>query len=181
MAPDNRGYKSQYREFSIYDEFKDLTEEELRFVYFYANETSPYVQKIPKDEKKRCQQVTEVVYGDTLDDMERDRWNKGVFPQHIQAAIERMRHVSVEIRLKAKILVRQVFENLSRLLMLDKAVEDAMDTDEKKKYSDFALKVGKEMPDLVDILEYGFAIKGEKAAVISEAMGSMTDIIHENS
>jgi len=150
----------KYPELKDIDEFKDLTDKEIKFCWYVANPTSPLAGKgLTKPE--RYSRAAAIVYGKRIIQAREGIRNmmKGKFERKMIAAIERMSSFEIGIRLKALLLTEYIFEKLNKLVEVDRLKMKSMDFSEKKQYSDLAIKVSEAIPNLVSRIESGYGIK----------------------
>jgi len=155
FKPSEKELKEEYPELAKIAEFIDLTDKELRFVWYYSNPTSPIAGK---SRKTRLIESVNMGFSGKIEDDLRLRLVNGKIPDHLQAAIERMELVSVSVRTQAKNYLNQAFDNIQKLIHIDPAVLEGMDYSQKKHYLELMLKIQDELPKLVDKIERGFSV-----------------------
>lgn len=164
LEPSVRDMFVDYPELAEYEEFAELKPRELRFCWLVGNRTSPLISL---DKEPRVRAAIKQVYGDVGSQKVRPEVKSmldGKIPEKILNAINRMASFNPSYRLRAKLLDEYIFEQLNALVVIsDKDRERmAVDTDEKKKYSDLVIKVSSEMPNLVKRMEGGYGIRMTK-------------------
>lgn len=155
FRPTDKELKVEYPELAEIAEFIDLDDRELRFVWYFSNPTSPIAGK---SMKPKLIESINLGFAGKIEEGERLKLVNGKIPDHLKAAIERMKLVSVSIRTQAKIYLNQAFENIQKLIHIDPEVLEGLDFSQKKHYIDLMLKVQDELPKLVDKLERGFSV-----------------------
>lgn len=162
FVPTEKPMKLEYPELGTMAEFSNLPERELRFVWFYANPSSPYFKV--KDKKERLY----LAYGESYGEV-REGHKKtilaGIFTPEVSDAIDRMQRFSVSDRGRAKRMVDQVFENFEHIITEVDISVLVSSPELMAKYTDVALKISDALPDLIKKKEEGFGIKGKAAKV----------------
>lgn len=140
--------------------FKELKPRELRFVWLYANRTSPVFKQyhtLPK--KERAKVCVEIVYGKKFYlRKEAQSLYDSDFSPHIMKAIERMAQYQPSIRLRARLMNEYIYDNLQSIILVSQVEMKAMGPDDRKKYASLILEISKELPTVVNNIERGFGI-----------------------
>lgn len=160
FEPSNRDMKIDYPELAEIDEFKDLSSRQLKFVWYVANRTSPLagIKGI-----KRLKVAASTAWGNYhTKKQEAKEYAEGKYPDEIKAAIDVMASFIPSVRLKAKFMQEYIFDKMQSIIMVSETDMNDMDADEKKKYTDLALKVSSELNSVVDRLENGYGVKVKK-------------------
>ena len=173
-ASTSKDLKIDYPELAEIEEFKLLQPNELKFIWYIANRTSPLFN-LSREEKvaKALSILFPRGYGRFQNIV---KLSKGEFSPEILAAIERMTHFQTENRLKAMLLADYTFQQLQRLIYIDESEMKLMDMEEKKKYSDLLMKVQKELPSVIKNLESGFGVKVNERSTGKKILVSMKNL-----
>lgn len=158
FPPNEQDMRIEYPELAEVEEFKNLSMQDLKFIWFYGNRTSPYFYE---EEKDKMRHSVESAYG-------RESYDENlnvIPPEYLQPAIEKMRHYNPSLRLIAKLKMEKLFDNLSG--MMDMSVSD-MEMENKKQYVEFAIKISQTFPEIIRQLESGFGIRMEEKEEKSE-------------
>jgi hypothetical protein len=148
--------QSDLDELRSYPELENVKGSFLEFVWFYGNRTSPLYNISPQKNKiKQCLSKSKLEGLLSFDDKE--SYLSGNFPEHIQAAIERMGEFNATIRGRAHEINNKIFDNFEKIINRD--VDAMEDTEETKKYVDICSTIVKGMPDLVKQIETSFGLK----------------------
>ena len=177
FKPFKKGMLYEYPELGEIDEFARLTNNQLKFVWNYANITSPHF-----DNRKTREKIKDCLR-DSFGKMSDDDYNKyvnGDFPQDVRDAIKRMENFNVSARYRAKMNVEKIFSNIERMIDISDDALKSMDLDEKKKYADFSIKVAESMTGLVKQIEDGFGIRTEDVKDENKKAPSLADKILSN-
>ena len=162
FEPSVKDMFGEYPELSDYDEFKDLTFRQLKFAWYLGNRTSPLInEKLGKAE--RYKKAVRLSYGNLSgirDDIK--KLAKGDLPEKIKAAIFKMAEFDVRARMKAQFMTEYIFDKLNSIVSVDDEFLNELDFDEKKKYSDLAIKISESLPEMIKRIESGFGIKKKK-------------------
>lgn len=177
FQPGRGDMRVDYPELTNYPEFADLSSNELKFVWYFANKTSEFSGITPQRVKvNRC--IDEVYQGSMPHDL-RKRMLAGNFPKHIEEAVKIMERFSPSIRSEAKMYTEQVYKNLQLIGSATREEIAEMDWDEKKKYTDLSLKIITELPQVIDKFEHGFGMGKKKSASKSKSSVSFMDQAHD--
>tara|TARA_R110000772_G_scaffold90544_3_gene186710 strand:+ start:65 stop:646 length:582 start_codon:yes stop_codon:yes gene_type:complete len=174
--------KRDYPELAAVEEFKDLSPHEVRFCWLVGNRTSPI---FGLDRSTRIPQASTIVWGQNAKQSPKQRIrdiatasSESDFPEDILKGIYKMNTYNPGYRLKAKLMAEYIFENLNRLIVVDSATMMAMDTDEKKKYADFVIKVSSELQGMVERLENSYGVKTINRKTKSDILVNINDVMH---
>jgi len=148
----------EYEELGEVEEFKDLSNKEMKFVWFYANQTSPYIQLPAQDRIIKCLEILK----DDLSAEQLEEYYTLSFPPRIEVALEVMIKFNPKLRTEAKNITELIFKNIKKIVAVQP--EDIPDMEEKKKYIAISMDVIKNMPELINQMEqgYGIRVKGSK-------------------
>ncbi len=181
--PTKNDMKIDYPELSGYSEFENLSEREIRLCWLMGNRTSPIASY---SKKKRIKVAIEQSYsraGQNRADVK--AMLQGNLPEKILMGIQRMASFRPSVRFRAKMLQEQIFDNLEELIQVSEAEKKAMDTDEKKKYADFVIKVSGDLEGMVGRMEAGFGMKAKRTdkdkVEIKTSLRNVTDRVDERS
>lgn len=174
--------KRDYPELAAVEEFKDLSPHEVRFCWLVGNRTSPI---FGLDRSTRIPQASTIVWGQNAKQSPKQRIrdiaiasSESDFPEDILKGIYKMNTYNPGYRLKAKLMAEYIFENLNRLIVVDSVTMMAMDTDEKKKYADFVIKVSSELQGMVERLENSYGVKTINRKTKSDILVNINDVMH---
>jgi len=163
--------RDDYPELKEFEEFKNLSSRDLRFIWFVANKTSPLV-KDPnyKNQKKRIKAAVAKVYKNSLDTMKIDSLLKGQIDPIMARAMVVMTKFNPSARLLGRMSLEIIFERYQRLLMTK--AEEIIDLEDKKKFAEMLKKVEEGLPRVIAQLEHGFGIKvtnrGEEVKILAK-------------
>jgi hypothetical protein len=180
---DHKGdIKRDYPELSEIEEFKDLSPHEVRFCWLVGNRTSPI---FGMDRGERIDKAASIVWGQNAKQSPKKRIKdiacaKGEndFPEEILKGIYKMNTFHPGYRLKAKLMAEYIFETLNRLIVVDSHTMMTMDTDEKKKYADFVIKVSSELQGMVERLENAYGVRTVDRKTKSDILVNINDVMH---
>lgn len=165
FEPAGGNYLKEYPEFKSIPEFENLTEPEMKFVYFMYSPCSQFVKSNKADRFAKSNDLA-FTNGSTS-----KRFTLSNTPPHIEAAGERMAKINVGMRTQADNLVRQMFTNLIRVASVDEKTVDAMDLTDKKKYVEMTISTTQALGVMINNMEGGFGtrpIGGKVKAVVEE-------------
>ena len=183
FRPTDQDMKIEYPELAKEPAFDKLNTNELMFVWYYANRTSSYFTvktgEIPK--VKACIRKAYSGVGNRLKEPEYRKYLEGNFPEKIKDAIVVMNEYNPSARVRARIAIENIFNNLVESLELDDGMRKAMesDIDEKKKYIDLSMKVSDSLPKVIEQLEEGYGIR--TSSFFSGEGGKMSVMDHLHS
>jgi len=149
--------RMDYPELAEYSEFKPLTARELKLCWYVGNRTSP-IAKYKK--ATRYTRGIEMSFGKVAKKREDvKKMLEGDLPDHILLGIQRMATFNPSVRLRAKFSTEYIFDRLNEIIEVSQRDMEAMDFDERKKYSELIIKISSEMPDMVKRMEGGYGVK----------------------
>lgn len=157
FEPSGRDMKLDYPDLAAIEEFEKLSTRELKFVWYVGNRTSPLAKMGKRDRLKKAASLAWGGYHAQRDEV--TELASGKIPDKILKAIDRMSRFSPSVRLKAKFMQEYIFEQMQSIILLTPQEMNEMDADERKKYVDLSLKVSSEIPELVERMESGEAVK----------------------
>lgn len=148
----------EYPELGSAEEFKELSANEMKFVWYYSNQTSPYIHMPYRERVLKCLEILK----DELSGTQLEDYSKLNFPPTISTAIEHMGKYNPNLRVKAKNITEAIFKNIKKIVSIE--AEDIPDMEEKKKYIAISMDVIRNMPELINQMEqgYGVRVKGKK-------------------
>lgn len=171
--------------------FSKLNNEEMLFVWYYACESSPFVN-IDSD-RNRVQRAIDESYhkkGDIrgISKVQESEMLGGKFTSKISAAITEMKKFKVGPRARANMIIEKGFKNMETILDIDASdasmflnKDDEVDFSKKKAYIDSLAKASDLMPKLIDQLEGRFSLTDDKGDGDTTFDGeSLLDTFHEN-
>lgn len=159
FEPTVRDMYYEHPELEQYEEFADLTFRQLKFCWYMGNKTSPLlISGLKKEERHK--KAVKLAFG-RLKDVRDDVGDlaRGHIPPNMKDAIKKMAEFDVTTRMRAKFMTEYIFDKLNEIITVDEKVFDMMDFEEKKKYSELAIKISESFPDMIKRIESGFGIK----------------------
>jgi hypothetical protein len=173
--------KREYKELDGIEEFKDLNPSEVRFCWLVGNRTSP-IFKMERVERMR--KAMTIVWGSNYKTSPKQKvkdlanaTGEDDIPEDILKGIYKMNTFNPGYRLKAKLMAEYIFETLNELIVIDPATMHSMDIDERKKYSDFVIKVSSELQGMIDRLENSYGVKTVDRKTKSKVLVDINDVM----
>jgi hypothetical protein len=176
FEPSARDMKAEFPELAEVEEFKNLSNRDLKFVWYLSNQTSPLVDL---GTKERIKEAIEICYNGKLPEAEKDEYIAGVFGEEMLKAINRMSMIDPMIRVQAKYNIEYIFGKLQKIIVIADNELNELEADEKKKYAELAIKIANEMPNLVSLMERKFGIKKKRDKKEVSAEVSVGDVMDE--
>jgi len=182
FRPTSRDLRIEYPELANINEFSELKTKELKFVWFYANRTSPYYTAKGGDRNKILGCIRNS-FGNSYkedDPAEYSKYLRGNFPPKIREAIERMERFNPTARARAKIAIETVFSNLEQSMFMDEEMEAKMkeDIELRKKYVELSIKIADNMQNVVAQMEEGFGIRASGSFDRGDKGPTIMDMLH---
>jgi DNA-directed RNA polymerase beta' subunit len=183
FKPKEGKLKQMYPELNSNKKFKDLSGEELLFVWYYACKSSPIDPSLP-DALRANTAAAESIKRDKA---KREKFSNLDFPERIKEAIEEMEKYNPDVRMVAKRIIQNSFNMLEKMsnTSIDQfeTVEDdgkgnsikKIDWSGRKQFVDTVAKIADTMPALIAQMEQGYGIVDEKGENASE---KIIDIYH---
>jgi len=156
FLPGNKSMKQDYHELATIDEFKDLIDKELRFVWYYANKTSAFSKMTPALKIKKC---IESAFGKSLSEERYNNYLNGEFEDYIKVAIEKMQSFNPSVRLRSYLAAHATLSNIEAMISVDSDNLFAMEPDEKAKYIKMAKDASDLIPSLIAQIEDAYGVK----------------------
>lgn len=153
----SRDMRIEFPELAGIEEFKNLSANQMKFVWYVANRTSPLFE-LPRD--KKILKALDIIYPrgySKFDDLV--KISNGEIPDELDKALDKMVMFSPSNRTKAALLTDYAFSQLEKLISYTDDQIRGMDFDDKKKYADLLIKVQNDMPKLVKNNEEMFGVK----------------------
>lgn len=161
--------------------FNDLSVSEMKFVWYYANRTSPIFTPTRGETLKIKACIKTAFRGHpSLSASEYYKYVEANFPEKIKKAISVMEVYNPSARIRSRFAIERIFNNLELSLELNEEMMKEMDKDldQKKKYIDLSVKVAETLPSIVAQLEEGYGIR-TSSFFNGESKGMSTmDILH---
>lgn len=179
-------YLRTYPELRTIPEFTNISVGELKFVWWYANPTSPLVKKehnpANRSNKAYCK-VWTPVQGDR-DEVRFTNFSALRFTEPVRMAIEMMSKLDYTTRYRAKQIVDKTFKKYEELSDLTPSnFADEKGVPDYVKYANVLKMVVTSMSDLIRIKEQGFGIvdKNKKKSEDEGGGGVMNEFLEEQS
>lgn len=177
-SEDNRKYSlfyptSKNNLFSDYPElkknkvFQELNKSQLLFVWFYANESSPFFKIEDRRERVKESIKNSFNAGDKrnkLRSSDHEKFLNGNFGKNIDNGIQEMLKYKQSVRTLAKKMVETTLKNYLAIIDVDVTDETfndkdgEMDFSKKKAYVDASATIIKNLDGLIEKAEQGFGI-----------------------
>lgn len=176
FEPTDQAMVLEYPELQGIDEFRQLSDQELRFVWYYASVHSPLKDvKTHADKVNRCIKAS---YKTLPSAIEIKQLTDGNFHDSLKMAIDRMRKFSDNARNRARSMVEKVFDTFENIIDSTSDDESLSATPAKQSaYIDNASKIINELPGLIKMKEEGFGFKikrgkgdGKQPTLMDQAM-----------
>jgi len=162
FEPTKKEMKVQYPELSEMEEFASMTDKDIRFVWYYACQSSD-ISKIP-DKQSRMKMALKSAYGDDWFKFNTAQkiaaWE---FPEYITIAINRMAKFSPEARGRGKAMIERLFDNYERIVDVDPELFETWSPSERKSFVQLGVEMSDALPKVIQQLERGFAVSSKKA------------------
>lgn len=157
FPPTSRNMKDDYPELSKVKEFDVLTDNELKFVWYYSvlYKRQPEVKRL----KLSCDNAfNKKQLGYAIDSTTLGNYIKGIFPEKITRAIEKMGTYDASSRFKARMFAEEVLATLENFAAFQEE-DDEIDWDKRKKYTDTVMGIIEKIPTLISIVENGYGMR----------------------
>lgn len=158
VPADGKDMKVEYPELAAIPEFNILSNDQLAFVWWVANRTSPLEGK--NDDSKKIRLALE--YSGLvakLDQSQISDYYALRFPPAITNAISKMRTFSPSVRMRAKAISEKLLRNLEIITDISEEELKVMDTSQKNSYASLAKNVVGVMDELIASTENAYGIK----------------------
>lgn len=163
---------TDYPELRKHNEFRELNDREMLFVWYFACKTSPYRMNL-KDEHAMARFSYRRAYKGIENPVDESKFDALKFSPKISEAVEVMKRFNPGARLHAKQIQDKVMENYWKIVNIDvndekefRNKDGEVDWTKKKAYVDSASKIVSDLPSLVEQVESSFGMKeknlGEK-------------------
>ncbi len=176
-----RSFKSDYPELLKNHIFKDLSNAEMLFVWYFACEASPFYKEY--DDSVRCKYSLVESFGKRAD-VVFTAYNAGKYPEKVRSAINEMRSYKIGPRVRSKMMVEKIMKNYEYLVDIDPSKEfkdenQEEDWSKKKAYIDACANISKTLPNLISQAEGSFGIVEDKGGdEIEIESSSLIDEFH---
>jgi hypothetical protein len=159
-----RDLRKTYPELMKYDEFKELSQQDMLFVWKFA---LGYKDLSMNDRRERSFREAyrepnsakdKAIYNQKLKDM-----IEGAGPEEIRVAIKKMGEFNISYRMRSKMMLDKAFIKLEELMdVKDSDLKDKdgiSDIQKRLQYSTLLINITKALPDLIEKAEEGYGIK----------------------
>lgn len=165
FLPSSKEMRLEYPELASIEEFKMLTDKQLKFVWWFANPTSPLVDdtSISKEANERKRIALALIKSKLKDDLtipDQEAYTQMYIPEQVRIAIHRMQAFTPSIRMHGKIMQEKIFENYNNII--NTVIPSNASADQKKEYVDLAKVISTEIPKLIGEIEDAYGIKMKK-------------------
>lgn len=177
-----KSLKRAYKELAEEPAFKDLPDDELLFVWYYAIPNGP----IDSDESDtfRASLAAPIAFKKNPDKIK--KFSALIFDEPVKKAIERMKKYSPLARAIAKRVAQDTINNYKKMVKvdldsfnyIDKEGNPQTDWSGRNQYVMATAKINAEMPDLVKVIEDGYGVE-EKDSGGTFKGKSAIDVFHK--
>lgn len=178
FEPSSRSMLIDYPELKEFAEFVKLSKEDVKFVWYVSNRTSPII-KVPK--LMRIKRACELAYDKrklSINARIKGIYEENNLPDEIVEAIEVMSSFNPSFRMRAKLLNEHNFDVLQSLVYISQEEQLAMDLDDKKKYADLIVKTTSALSSMIVNMETGYGVKVKKESEEKfELKAGISDVI----
>lgn len=157
FEPSERAMKDEYPELLDIQEFKSLSDEDLKIIWYYSNPTSPLVKSGVEDSERLSQSIA-LVYPKRIPESVKEKYKKGIHPS-LSKATSVMSLMNARYRRRAKDVLETLFANLEKIIHLDENKIKDMSFSQRSVYCDMVKKISPELPNLIMLSERGFGVK----------------------
>jgi hypothetical protein len=152
--------KVEYPELNTIDQFLNLSNAEMVFVWLMTNRTSPLCQGNEPNRKRATKlalawsKLDKLLSKKDITDYEEHK-----FPSKLVNALNKMAAFNPSIRMKAKMISEKMLSNVSRMVDVSEEEFSQMTLDDKKKYSEFTKTVTNTLDELIVANEDAYGVK----------------------
>ena len=150
-------YKQRYPELGRIDEYRPLSSNELVFVWWFANPTSPLMKKPLSEEERAMEALHRSGLHKHLSEDKQHKYLAIRFPETVHAAVQRTLKFNLDIRQQANDLLIGIFENYKELRDKNKFKDNEGNLDYGA-YVTSSSKAAAALPGLVKQIEEGYGI-----------------------
>lgn len=173
FKPEEGKLRQLYPELNENKKFKDLTGDELLFVWYYACASSPIDPRLPDEIRARAA-ASEAIH----EKVKKDAYSTRDFPEKIKEAIQEMKKYNPDVRMVAKRIIQNSFNTMEKMSQtkpedFEVIGEDGtrtIDWGGRKQFIDSVAKMADTLPVLIAQMEQGFGIVDVKGADSSEKL-----------
>jgi len=171
MPKSKRGLLADYPELKKHEQFLNLSNRQMIFVWCFACKGSPlFHRSLPEPELiKEAVKASKLTFKDPKDEQ---NFLSGNFPHKVRAAIEVMKTFNPVVRFRAKKVLERAIKNIERIISVD--IDESGNSDQffdkdgkpdwakKKAYIDSTVKANSELPKMIAQAERGYGITDDK-------------------
>lgn len=176
-----RDLREDYPELKKIKEFANLDGQDLKFVWFYANPTSPIARKHKKNKLLRVKLAMANAYGNDFEDKDPKKFREfrdHNFPNTILVAIDKMRTFSLSYRSHARVAMEKAYGNI--LSIAETPLDKIEDISDKKNYTNTVKEISNVIPKILSQLESGFGIRDVENGDDEEEDDTLMNQVLEN-
>lgn len=173
----NRGLKMEYPDLAEYEEFNDLNEPELRFVWCWSCVSSPFVD-LPEKDGEKLKLCLEYAYPEELTRKTKFiQFNGSGLPDEIRRACVRMEVFNLSARAEEMVYLLKLRENCKYAIAQDIR---SMDDKQQDLYWSNAQKARKELIETRHAVERGGLGLSEGKETQIHLMKNLIGMYHKN-
>lgn len=181
FVPSEKDMRIEYPELNDMPEFNDMPDADIRFCWYYACKSSPFVNKGYVDRDRMYFSIKEAYGENYTSNKQAMALFVGEFSQKIIDGINRMKNFSPGIRSRANSMIERIMSNMEMVVMLDATEMMVMSAAEKKAFISLCVDVSNNLPVIVNQLEGGFSVSKSNKAKKEAAKATATASAGQNS
>lgn len=160
--PSDKQMMAEYPALGKIEEFKELEDYQLKFCWYYANPTSPFVKHSKSNKSytvsQRRKDSVEKAMTNASEKM-RQSYIKGEWGDKVEEALKRMANTKLRDRLVAKRLFDSGYKNIEIIINRSPEEISGMEMKDQKIYMSMFMEFTKSMDEIIEKREQGYGVK----------------------
>lgn len=159
FLPTAKSLREEYELLNEYEEFKNLSDNEMRLGFYYACKSSKYINF---EASKRIIEILKHQKDLTFSDRERDNFTRLHFSDELISSFTIWGSFLPDIRMRGKNIMDSVLKNCETVALIDITKYLDIDVGDSKSFMDMQINIVKNIPEIIRVAEQGFGVQKKK-------------------
>jgi len=159
FTPNTKPLREEYELLNDYEEFKNLSDKEMRLGFYYACKGSKYINFEPR---KRIVEILKHQKDISFSDKETEKLTSLLFSDELTNSFIVWGSFLPDVRMRGKNIMDNVLKNCETVALID--VNKYLETDvgDSKSFMDMQINIVKNLPEIIRVAEQGFGVQKKK-------------------
>jgi hypothetical protein len=162
FKPSSRPLKEEYESLNDYEEFKTLSDKEMKFGWYFSCKDSPFIHLEQDERIGRILSLKLLEFSDS----ERNKYMNLKLSDEVIASFALWEKFIPHIRERGKKIIDAIIANCEKVSAQD--VDKYLNTDpgDAKSFMDASINIAKNLPEMIRVAEQGFGVTKKKSDVV---------------